>query len=298
MIGLMKNIEIKKELFGIRLLGNYKTDKAVSEGVNVTIAKNSALKDNITYYSCNMSENLLELNIANLGNFKVESGNQITITHNTDIAPEETLVFLYGSCMGGILYQRGIIPLHGSAVLTEKGAVLFLGVSGTGKSTTAAALAERGYPIISDDISAIRLEGSKAVLIPSKADLKLWKNSFDLLNKSTKGLKPISNKFDKYYLPIEQMEQNSKESYEIYKIYILNIRKNKTVEFSNPIKGDEKFFKVTEHSYRSSYIEGMNKTEIHFMVLGAVLNKAEVKEVYRPEKGALSTFIDKLEADF
>ena len=283
MVNIEKIIDIKKELFGTRLfdISSIKlADKMLSDGVSIQVIRNTSYENDITHYYCNMSEGLLELELPKLGRFSVESGRKITVTHNSDIEPVEILPFLYGTCMGASLYQRGIIPLHGSAVLTKKGAVLFLGVSGAGKSTTAAALMQRGYSIISDDISAVSLTEKKAELIPSNTDLKLWKRSLDMLKKTPEGLIPVRNKLEKYYLPLKTEYAN--KSYPVHKIYILNTHNEESIEFSEPLKGKEKFNRIQYHAYRKKFIKGLNRHKEYFNTMMSLLSKAEVKTVTRP----------------
>ncbi|HEX8207072.1 MAG TPA: hypothetical protein VF587_13510 [Solirubrobacteraceae bacterium] len=50
-----------------------------------------------------------------------------------------------------MLAERGDLALHASAVAVDGRAVAFSAPSGTGKSTTAAALAERGYDVLAED---------------------------------------------------------------------------------------------------------------------------------------------------
>jgi len=54
--------------------------------------------------------------------------------------------------MAALLYQRNDLPLHGSAVQTTKGSVIFSGISGSGKSTVARKLAPRlSLPLLDKD---------------------------------------------------------------------------------------------------------------------------------------------------
>ena len=54
-----------------------------------------------------------------------------------------------------LLAERGDLALHASAVAVPGGAVAFLGVSGSGKSTTAWALGEAGFPVLAEDGSVV-----------------------------------------------------------------------------------------------------------------------------------------------
>lgn len=71
---------------------------------------------------------------------------------------EGTSAFLLGQILAFVLRLRGYVCLHASAVAIEGAAVLFGGAPGMGKSSTAAALSERGYPVLTDDVAAIRPE--------------------------------------------------------------------------------------------------------------------------------------------
>jgi hypothetical protein len=68
---------------------------------------------------------------------------------------EDAASYLSGPVMGFTLQRRGWICLHSSAVAVSGEAVAFLGPQGCGKSTTAAAFARLGYPILSDDLAVL-----------------------------------------------------------------------------------------------------------------------------------------------
>jgi hypothetical protein len=76
-------------------------------------------------------------------------------------SPSEFQAYLLGSALAVACHQRGIIPLHCSAVDVRDGCVLFMGPSGAGKSTLAALPRERGHHVIADDVCYLR-GGSKA----------------------------------------------------------------------------------------------------------------------------------------
>lgn len=92
--------------------------------------------------------------------YLVEEGCRIRIQPAEGADPAEVRLFLLGSVMGALLYQRGIFPLHGSAVETPWGAMVFAGPSGIGKSTLAAHFHRAGYRLLADDVCAITLDSS------------------------------------------------------------------------------------------------------------------------------------------
>ncbi len=84
----------------------------------------------------------------------IEDGARITVAPLAGADADKVRVYLLGTCMGALLMLRRMLPLHGSAVVIDGRAYSFLGDSGVGKSTLAAALVHRGYPFLSDDVIA------------------------------------------------------------------------------------------------------------------------------------------------
>lgn len=65
----------------------------------------------------------------------------------------------------------GGLVLHASAVLGPSGLVAFVGPSGTGKTTTAALVARRGHPVVSDD--ALRVDSYRGRYVGTGAGTEL-----------------------------------------------------------------------------------------------------------------------------
>lgn len=69
------------------------------------------------------------------------------------------------------------LALHGSVVATECGAVAFLAGPGFGKSTLAARLALRGYPLVSDDCCLLKRAPDGFHAVPSYPGVRLAPDS-------------------------------------------------------------------------------------------------------------------------
>ena len=78
---------------------------------------------------------------------------------------------LAGVVWWALLLQRGIVPLHGSAVAFEEGAGLFLGRSGVGKSSLLGALLRRGHAMLADETVGVApgcsIRGASASRLPA-----------------------------------------------------------------------------------------------------------------------------------
>lgn len=86
-----------------------------------------------------------------LGRVLIRAGREI-VAAPAPGAELELEPFILGSGIGGISLQRGLLPLHASAVATDTGAIAFSGATGAGKSTLAMMLAARGHALLTDDL--------------------------------------------------------------------------------------------------------------------------------------------------
>jgi len=112
-------------------------------------------------------------------------------------------LFLLGSCMGALLLQRGVMPLHGNALAGSRGAAVLTGSVGAGKSTLSLALLQRGHRLLADDISAVYRDPAGRPQVSSGFPrVKLWADSCALLDVETAGLERIRPELEKYHFPL------------------------------------------------------------------------------------------------
>ena len=85
-----------------------------------------------------------------MAGYLVAGGREITIEPAAGASERDLGVFLLGSVFAALLQQRGVLVLRASAIETERGAALFPGRSGSGKSALLAAMLERGHAMLAD----------------------------------------------------------------------------------------------------------------------------------------------------
>lgn len=90
---------------------------------------------------------------------------------------EDTATYLVGPVLGFVLRLRGFCCLHSSAVRVGREIIAFCGRARAGKSTTAAAFAEMGYSVVSDDILAVIEREGTYWVEPGYPRLCLWPDS-------------------------------------------------------------------------------------------------------------------------
>lgn len=89
--------------------------------------------------------------VSGVARFHITRGQRVAIEPAADSDPAAVRLFILGATMGVVLHQRGFFPLHGCASALDGKGLAFLGPSGRGKSTLAAAFSEAGHKILSDD---------------------------------------------------------------------------------------------------------------------------------------------------
>lgn len=135
----------------------------------------------------------------------VEAGQRVVIE---PILPEDApdiRVFLLGTVLAILCFQRGLLPLHASAVDIGGRVLLLSGISGAGKSTLAAAFSARGYRLLSDDLCALEVhEGQPLRILPAFPRVKLWRDSAEQLQVAFAGLERSREELEKYHVPLAE----------------------------------------------------------------------------------------------
>lgn len=104
--------------------------------------------------------------------FHLANGRAIRVDAPAQADQRDLRAWLLGPALALVLHQRGLPPLHATAVTVAGQAVAIAGDSGHGKSTTARALARRGHLILSDD--HVIIDPVTRLVPPGSAGLRLW----------------------------------------------------------------------------------------------------------------------------
>src|SRR5690606_13487149 len=87
---------------------------------------------------------------------------------------------------------------HASSVALPDGKVVaFLGGTGQGKSTLAAAFMQYGCELVTDDCLLLDCEQGHVLALPAYRSLRLWPDSLSALFQDPTGFLPISPSLDK-----------------------------------------------------------------------------------------------------
>jgi hypothetical protein len=121
----------------------------------------------------------LRLDVPDVARYLISHGNLVEINPRDGAEAGEVQRFLRMTPTAALYLQRGIPVLHAAVVADAGGrAVVLAGDSGSGKSVLLAALARRGWGLLTDDLAPVTLDdGRVPVAVPTWPEVNLWPGS-------------------------------------------------------------------------------------------------------------------------
>src|SRR6267154_1002041 len=220
------------------------------------------------------------LNIPGVARYLVAAGCEIVVDPD-DAAPAlDVRGYLLGSIFVVLCQQRGLLPLHASAIAGKSGVVAFLANSGQGKSTIAAHLAQRGFRVLADDVCLIDVaQPGSSMVIPTAPWLKLWRTSLENLGRKAEGLDRVFTDDDKYRLPLTPVLAPEP----ILRLVFLegNAIASASIEIEEVprVQAIPLLMNLTHHSY---LLDATSQQEENFLRCGRVLSQARAYRLIRP----------------
>lgn len=220
------------------------------------------------------------LKVPGIASFLVSCGNEIVIDKQPGADDHDIAMFTINTPIGVLLYQRGYLPLHASAIVVNGGCVIFTGISGAGKSTIFASFHQHGYQVLADEVCAISFSESGVPYVqPGAAYTYLWRDVLDHLGKDISSLNHRNNNPEKYKLHID--EGFCHEALPLKRIYVLTTKNTPGIEIEE-IKGKEKFLPIKQNSYRPRIGKEICNAASAFIMHANICKHAVVKKVSRP----------------
>jgi hypothetical protein len=217
-----------------------------------------------------------------IGKAKINKGELIIIESDKDMESSNELniiPFLLGPVMALLLHQRGFLVLHGSAVNTGTGAVAFLGHRGNGKSTTAIHLYVEGYPLVADDILAIKFDDEGfPVVYPGYPHVRLSDEAYNQVKNHTDILTPIRTLARKVFC--DASYQFSTEPVRLEKIYVIQKMQpeQETDTGISVLKSQENLIDLIRHSVANRIFQHTTQKE-NLINCAQLVNNVEVKRL-------------------
>ena len=237
-----------------------------------------------------------------VGRFSLRAGRQVLVEPQAGASEHTLRSLLLGPVLATVLFQRGFLVLHASAVALRDahgnwGAVAFLGESGEGKSTMAAALHARGFPLVADDIIAVPPRHNAPVsntntpgtasgaadaagpplIFPGFARLSLWPRSVAAIGQAV-GQDPLLAGSSRHKLYCRADAGFSTHALPLRCVYVLGAGEDVGVL---PLAPALRVVELARHSYRAVLLHPRDRAA-QFERCGALAGVAPVRQLRRP----------------
>lgn len=228
-----------------------------------------------------VKKDFVMFHLSNVGIFSIENGNCIKIYPFKDANEDQIRLYVLGTCMGALLLQRKIFPLHGSAIAINGKAYAFIGDSGAGKSTLASAFLNRGYELLSDDVIAVTFSNieNTPIVIPSYPQQKLWQKSLSNLGINKTQYRPIYGRETKFCIPVST--QYHEKPLPLAGVFELLKSDTPKVEI-NEIEKLTRIQTLLKHTYRSYLVPRLEIQDWHFNSSINIINHVSMFQLHRP----------------
>lgn len=191
--------------------------------------------------------------------------------------------FLLGPVMGIALRMRGTTCLHASAVEIGGRAVTFVGIMGAGKSTTAAIFAQRGHPVLADDIVTLEKCASGFVTRPAYPFLNLPSDSMGVVFGTNYAIERADSEGEKTQVMLDgKALQFQDQALPLGSIYILERANRLAAARIDPIRPQEAFIQLASHTYANKILDQEMRSR-EFQIIGELMKSIPVRRLIAPE---------------
>lgn len=227
-----------------------------------------------------LTDNEFLLNVDNVARYYIADGNSIRIEKRNGSTFQEVRLFLLGVVFSALLHQKGMVPFHASALMDEQGKTfLICGRSGVGKSTITAYFLNKGFSLLSDDVTVVGSGEGKIWVYPSFPFIKLWKDVMEHVDFSAEEGTRLRDPLEKYGYRLEQNFHSRPAP--IKKVFVLHTH-NKENYQTEALKGTDKFNALKNQTFRFQFLTERNR-QGHFTLLNEMARAVSVHRVTRPQ---------------
>jgi len=211
--------------------------------------------DAVTRFShLEVARDQILLSVPGVARYHLTRGERIVVERVPGASDDAIRLYLYGSALGGILTQRGMLPLHGCSFLTpDDRALVITGPQGAGKSTLAASLLAEGMVLLSDDVCALtqRSDGS-IVTWPAFPHLRLREDAFHAILPEALRYRAFFH-IDKYVIPAPPVDDGT--GYPL--VAVIELVEAGDSPRLCQVTGGEKLTTILRNLYRPIFLEGV-----------------------------------------
>lgn len=220
------------------------------------------------------------IRVRDVADFEIIKGCQIRIWPAARAMQRDIEIILLGPVWATLCHQRGLLPLHASAIVKEGAIAAFAGHSGAGKSTTAALLGSLDYELIADDILPVSFDSNSVPgAWPYLRRLKLPSDSISQL-----GVTPterVSETLDNKKYFVHPKYTASDKWIRLERLYLLDVHRSDSLASIDKIAGAEAVHALVDHTYHFQFIRNTGRFREHLAFCTQLASKIAVYRLRR-----------------
>jgi len=225
-----------------------------------------------------LSEDAAIFSFGGAGRILVRGGRDVVVEASPEADMALLRLYLFGSVMGMICHQRGLIGLHASAVAINGRAVAFTGEPGGGKSTLAAHCLAAGAQLVADDLLVLSFDERLGVLAHAgMPNVKLWRDALGVLGRAPDGLRPDWWRADKFHVPADDV----KSPVPLQRLYVLAADPDAGDGERERLKGRSAAGALIANTFRVEYLDAAGRRDSHFRECIRLASAIEVVRLRR-----------------
>jgi hypothetical protein len=220
------------------------------------------------------------IRVKGVADFEVRGGRQIRVWPAAGARQKDIEIILSGPAWATLCHQRGMLPLHASAIVTKAGIAAFAGHSGAGKSTTAALLNSLGYDLVADDILPVSFnKDSVPGAWPYLRRLKL--HDEPIVRLGLTPTEPVGEELDKQRYFVRPRFAGQDKWNRLERLYLLEIDSTISCPSIDQITGAEAVRALIDQTYHFSFILGTGRFRDHLEFCTQLASKIAVYRLRR-----------------
>jgi hypothetical protein len=194
--------------------------------------------------------------------------------------------------------DAGAVALHASAVRTPAGVVTFVGETRGGKSTIAAALSARGYPLVADDCAIVELVRGECLVRPMHVGLRLWPDTMRMFARAGRTPKTAVADEGKARITAHTLGFDvCNRPAPLHRIYLLESARSKRPVTIEPVSRPDAVVALLTSSFQLE-MDRPAQVRLAFDRLSTVASRVPVRRLRRPRGLAhLPTLVDRVLED-
>ena len=217
---------------------------------------------------------VFRLAVTGVAQYLVEEGNRISVEPVTGAAPKKFACFCWVRPWARFFISVGCFRFMEDAVETSRGAMIFVGEQGVGKSTLAAQFHRKGYRLLSDDVCAVAMSPEGLRVLPALAQFRLCADAFERLGT------PETARFDVDKFVVPMGEGYCTDPAPLRAIHILGVHGSEVPHFE-VLRGFDRVQRLLENLYRPQYLKGQSTQSDLMRMAGQIAQQATIAAVTR-----------------